>query len=87
MDLVSNSTRSFLRDKTNVAQFVNDIIPNLLHVSPLTITILPERLGDCFAITVTGALWADTGILEFLDALPTILTKERVGSFQRSGDL
>jgi|SRR6185312_6481391 len=84
-DLASNSMRSFLRDKTNVAEFVKDIIPNLLHVSPLTITILPERLGDSFVITVTGALWADTGTLEFLDGLPTTSRKERVGLSLRSG--
>jgi hypothetical protein len=76
MELVLNNTRSFLRDKSAVAPFVKSIIPSLLHVSPLTITILPERLGDCFVITVTGALWADTGTLDFLGKLPTTLTRE-----------
>lgn len=51
---------SYMKSKTDVAQFVENTIPNLKPNSRLTMSILPAKSEGCYVLTAITELSEDT---------------------------
>lgn len=59
------TTMIYCESKGDVAEFASDIIQTFPSISPLTMTIRPEKLGGSYVLIVTGESSVVTAITNF----------------------
>jgi hypothetical protein len=75
-----NNTTNCTSASRAAAQSVYDKLKSFPDGLPWTITIKPERFGDCSVITVTTELLEDTQTAHYYDGWLTTLTEEPAGT-------